>query len=183
MIGGPAGRALTRLDAVLGVLGVVFRQLAIICLLLMLTVTAVTILLRPFDIAYYWMWPWTMILFVWMTFFGLFAVYRFRKDIVIDIVVRRLTSGPAAAMLRTLPPLVLLAVSLTVLSQIPALIAVQGGPIDGALLPGGGELSRLFLTVPMALSMSLVALQSVVDLLLARPTGARAADAAQVGEP
>ena len=32
----------------------------------MLAGTATTIVLRPFDLSYYWFWPWTMQFFVWM---------------------------------------------------------------------------------------------------------------------
>ena len=43
-----------------------FLVAANVCLVLMLAGTATTIVLRPFDLSYYWFWPWTMQFFVWM---------------------------------------------------------------------------------------------------------------------
>lgn len=179
---GPAGAGLvTMIDRALGVVGFVFLQMANLSLGVMTLLTAATILLRPFDINHFWMWPWTMIFFVWMVFFGLFAVYRLKKDIVIDILISRI-HGTAGRILRVLPPIVVLGVSLIILSQVPVLIEAQGGPIDGALLPWGGELDRLALSVPMGLSFCFVALQALTDLLLGRSTGHSAAHEAMLGE-
>lgn len=118
---------------------------------------------------------------LWMSFFGLFAVYRMKKDIVIDILVRRFTR-PVAAAVRALPPLVVLAVSVTLLAQAPAVLQAQGGPIDVALLPWGGELDRLALSLPLALSLLLTALQSVLDLVLQRASGVTAVAGAALPE-
>ena len=54
---------------------------------MMLFGTAATIVLRPFNISYYWIWPWTMQFFVWMSFVGFFVVYRLGKDIAVDFII------------------------------------------------------------------------------------------------
>jgi len=65
---GPA--VLHRLDGALEQLGRLFLVIANLCLLLMLLGTAATIVLRPFHLSFYWIWPWTMQFFVWMAFIG-----------------------------------------------------------------------------------------------------------------
>ena len=72
----------------------------------MLVGTAATIILRLinkslgwFDIAAfstistYWIWPWTMQFFVWMSFIGFYVVYRRGKDISVNFLVVKI--GPS----------------------------------------------------------------------------------------
>ena len=86
---GACRRAIETIDGALGTLARWFLVAANVCLVLMLAGTAVTIVLRPFDISYYWIWPWTMQFFVWMSFVGFFVVYRLGKDIAVDFVSSR----------------------------------------------------------------------------------------------
>ena len=51
-------RAIDTIDGALGTLARWFLVAANVCLVLMLAGTAVTIVLRPFDVSYYWIWPW-----------------------------------------------------------------------------------------------------------------------------
>lgn len=169
------------LDNAFDFVGKLFVRLANICLILMMVLTALTIFLRPFDLDAHWMFPWTMTLFVWMTFFGLFAVYRFKRDIVIDIFSGR-ASGAVAQVVGRIPSLVVMIVCLTILWQLPTIIKVQRGPIDGALLPGFGELDRIFLSIPLALSLLLTSVQSMLDLLLNNKAGLSTVDASQADD-
>ena len=75
------------LDTFLKLMSNIFLALANVCLGLMLFGTLVTMALRVFNTSYYWIWPWTMQFFVWMSFIGFFVVYRLRKDIVVDFLV------------------------------------------------------------------------------------------------
>ncbi|NIY97795.1 MAG: hypothetical protein HWE37_11000 [Rhodobacteraceae bacterium] len=60
---GPAGAGLlTMIDRALGVVGFVFLQMPKLSLGVMTLPTAATILLRPFDITCFWIWPWTGLL-------------------------------------------------------------------------------------------------------------------------
>jgi TRAP-type C4-dicarboxylate transport system permease small subunit len=61
------------LDRVLGVFERWFHVIANLCLIVMLFGTAVTIVLRPINVSFYWIWPWTMVCFVWMSFFGFYV--------------------------------------------------------------------------------------------------------------
>jgi TRAP-type C4-dicarboxylate transport system permease small subunit len=165
-----SGSAIARiaglLDRFLGACGHAFLVLANICLMVMLIGTAATIVLRPFGISFYWIWPWTMVFFVWMTFFGIFAVYRLKKDIAVDFVVMRVGQW-AMTLTRYFVAGIIIAVMGTILWQMPTLIAAQAGPVEGALLPGDTEIERYYLSLPFAISCVLILLESVLEILKA----------------
>ena len=89
---GPLQRALNRLDRLGWTMGGIFLWLSNLCLLAMLGLTTATIILRPLSMAPYWMWPWTMVFFIWLSFFGFFALYARLKDVRVDFLALRL--GP-----------------------------------------------------------------------------------------
>ena len=163
--GGPFARLVSRLDTIFEVLGRLFLVIANLCLLLMLIGTAATILLRPFNLSYYWIWPWTMQFFVWMSFFGFYAVYRFRKDIAVDFVVLRLGEG-AMTGTRYFVALVVMIVTGVILLQMPTIIESQVGVIDAVVTPWG-ELERYTLSIPLGISCLLIFLNALLDILKA----------------
>jgi len=163
--GGPLARLVLRLDALLEALGRIFLVIANLCLLLMLIGTAATILLRPFNISYYWIWPWTMQFFVWMSFFGFYAVYRFRKDIAVDFVVLRLGHG-AMRGTRYFVALVVMTVTGAILLQMPTIIESQVGVIDAVVTPWG-ELERYTLSIPLGVSCFLIFVNALLDFVKA----------------
>lgn len=170
-------KVIVKLDQLLSQVGELFLHLANFCLLMMTIGTSLTIGLRPFGISIYWIWPWTMVFFVWMTFFGFFAVYNSRKDIVIDFITKKL--GPLTGrVVSIISPLSILLVTGTIILEIPKVIDAQDGVIDGALLPWGEELNRWLLTVPLAASCLLILVQSMFDLLLGRTRGVDSVTAA-----
>lgn len=144
-------------------LGRLFLIAANVCLLLMLLGTAVTIILRPLNLSYYWIWPWSMQVFVWMSFIGFFAVYRKGKDISVDFVMRKL--GPGAMFVsRIFVAVVVLAVIGIILWQMPTILESQVGVIDGVLTPWGTELERYTLSIPLAVSCFLIFINALLDL-------------------
>jgi TRAP-type C4-dicarboxylate transport system permease small subunit len=144
-------------------LGRLFLILANICLVLMLFGTAATIVLRPLGLSFYWIWPWSMQVFVWMSFLGFFAVYRRGKDISVDFVMRKL--GPAAMYVsRIFVALVVLAVVGIILVQMPTILESQVGVIDGVLTPWGTELERYTLSIPLGISCVLIFINALLDL-------------------
>ena len=155
-------RAVNSLDGALDWLGRVFLVIANVCLALMLIGTAVTIVLRPFDVSYYWIWPWTMQFFVWMSFVGFYVVYRYGKDIAVDFVVMRMGEG-AMAVSRFLVDAVVLAVMGVILYQMPTILQSQVGVIDGVVTPWG-ELERYTLSIPLGVSCALIFLNTALDL-------------------
>ncbi|WP_420348122.1 TRAP transporter small permease [Pelagibius sp.] len=163
--GGPLARLAFQLDVWLERLGQVFLVIANLCLLLMLIGTAATILLRPLNLSFYWIWPWTMQFFVWMSFFGFYAVYRFRKDIAVDFVVLRLGGG-AMRGTRYFVALVVMTVTGVILLQMPTIIASQVGVIDAVVTPWG-ELERYTLSIPLGISCFLIFVNALLDFVKA----------------
>lgn len=133
------------------------------CLLAMLGLTAATFLLRPFDISVWWFWPWTMVLFVWLSFFGFFAIHVRLKDIRIDFLVKRLGSA-GHVVSRLLADAVAIGVTLIIVQQWSSVMAAAAGFVEGAQLPGGSELPRQALFVPLFLSCALVAMTALIDI-------------------
>ncbi|KZM48221.1 TRAP transporter small permease subunit [Labrenzia sp. OB1] len=161
--GGALQGALLRLDLMLWRLGGVFIWICNICMLGMLTLTGVTILARPFGWSAYWMWPWTMVFFVWLSFFGFFAIYVRLRDIRVDFFAQRM--GPfGMAATRLISDLSALAICGTLLGLMPTVIATSRGYVDGAIFPDGGELARQMLSVPLFISTFLICLVALVDL-------------------
>jgi TRAP-type C4-dicarboxylate transport system permease small subunit len=160
---GSLGRLIDWLDLIMDGLATLFLWAANLCLFLMLLATSVTILGRPLGISFYWVWPWSMVVFVWMSFLGFFAVYRRRKDIAVDFVMQRL--GPRAmAASRWFVALTVLVVIGIILMEMPLILESQRGVVDGALLPGGHELNRYALSVPLAVSCLLIFVNALLDL-------------------
>lgn len=156
-------RCVALLDRGLWSLGGLWLWICNLCLLGMLTLTAATFLLRPFDISVWWFWPWTMVLFIWLSFFGFFAIYVRLKDVRIDFLVKRL--GRAGDIVsRLLADAAALGVCLVIVQQWSSVLAAAAGHVEGVLLPGGGELPRQALLVPLFLSSALVALTALVDI-------------------
>lgn len=160
---GSLGRAVVALDALLEGTARVFHVAANLCLLVMLAGTAATILLRPFGQSAYWIWPWTMQVFVWMSFIGFYVVYRRGKDISVDFVMRKIGRGAMQAS-RIFVSLVVLAVIGIILWQMPTILESQVGVIDGVLTPWGTELERYTLSVPLAVSCALILVNTLLDL-------------------
>ena len=154
------------LDAFLGVCERAFHIIANACLGIALFGTVATIVLRPFDVSYYWIWPWTMVCFVWMSFFGFYVAYRKKKGIAVDFLVLRLGEGAMTAT-RYLVALLIMAVTGAILWQMPLILESQVGEIDGAMTPWGIELDRYSLSIPLGVSTLLIFLNSGQDLLAA----------------
>lgn len=163
---GPLMRLVSLLDDALGALARVFLWAANICLFLMLLATAATIVLRPFNVSFYWLWPWSMQVFVWMSFIGFFVIYRLRKDIAVDFVMRRL-GGWAMTASRYFAAIVVIVVMLVILWQAPLILRQQVGVIDGVIMPGGWELERYTLSVPLFASCALILANAVLDIVKA----------------
>ncbi|WP_204352696.1 TRAP transporter small permease [Salinicola halophilus] len=159
----PLQRCVALLDRGLWKLGGLWLGICNLCLLGMLALTAATFLLRPFDVSVWWFWPWTMVLFIWLSFFGFFAIHVRLKDVRIDFLVKRL--GHAAGLVsRLLADAVALGVCVIILQQYVTVLAAAAGYVEGVILPGGEELPRQALFMPLFLSCALVALTALVDI-------------------
>ena len=160
---GPLNIVVEMLDLQLKRLSDIFLIIANACLGLMLVGTAATIILRLFDISFYWIWPWTMQFFVWMSFVGFYVVYRKGKDISVDFLVLRL--GPTAMRITQIAvPLLIIILMLIMLAQMPTILSSQVGVIDGVVTPWG-ELERYTLSIPLGVSCFLILVNSTVTIL------------------
>lgn len=159
---GSLERVVVRVDRLFEGLATLFLWAANLCLFLMLIGTAATILLRPLDISFYWLWPWTMQVFVWMSFIGFFVVYRKGKDIAVDFVMRRLGSAAMRTSRWFVIATVLLVIGI-ILKEMPVILESQVGVIDGVITPWGAELERYTLSVPLAASCLLIFLHALLD--------------------
>ncbi|MEM7022619.1 MAG: TRAP transporter small permease [Pseudomonadota bacterium] len=160
---GSLERLVITIDTLLEGVARLFHIAANVCLLLMLAGTAATIVLRPLGMSFYWIWPWSMQVFVWMSFIGFYVVYRRGKDISVDFVMRKIGPGAMHAS-RIFVALTILAVIGVMLVQMPTILESQVGVIDGVLTPWGTELERYTLSVPLAVSCALIFLNTLVDL-------------------
>jgi len=153
----------SRIDEMIWKTGRLFSTLSSLCLFGMLVLVAATITLRPLDISFYWIWPWVMVLFVWLSFFGFLAAMVLARDIRVDFVARRF-GNTGMTVTRAIGHVVLLFVLYWLLRELPDVVLKQSGKVDGALLPNGEELHRRYLSVPLLLSCIGIAIAVVVDL-------------------
>ena len=161
-------------DRLLGVYEYLFLVLANACLIIMLTINVVNIAQRAvIDVSIKWVFPWSVVLFVWMTFFGFFVIYRRKKDITVDFVIDRM--GPqvqkAARLMVDAIVIVLMAIMLW---HAPKIISMQVGVIEMV------GLERYSMSVPLFISCFLILLNFLVDV--ARTLGEGDATPATPGE-
>lgn len=134
---------------------------AILCLAAMSAVNIIQIFLRYlFNIAFVWVFPVTMLLFIWMTFLGAFVVYHRKKDIIVTFIVNLLPANlrKAVEILSILLVLFLIAI---VLAQGPSLIRQQSSTMQIIPLP------RYVQTLPLLIGLVGIFVDSVMDLVSA----------------
>jgi TRAP-type C4-dicarboxylate transport system permease small subunit len=141
-----------------------FQHLTNLCLLAMLVLTTGTIVMRPFDLSAVWIWPWTMVLFIWLCFFGFCAFFVRLKDVRIDFIANKCGPGAVAAT-RILSDVCTLGVTGVLLLQMPTFLESSTGIVDGAILPGGEEVARRALSIPLLFSVVIILFTAVLDLL------------------
>jgi TRAP-type C4-dicarboxylate transport system permease small subunit len=111
-----------------------------------------------------WVWAWTGVLFVWMTFFAFFVIYRRHVDITVEIVVLRF-SRFVQFLFRLFVDLLALGVMGVILVESPRIFTSQVGVLDFV------GLERYVLSIPLIASCVLIALQFLYDLIEALATG------------
>jgi len=152
---------ITRMDGVLGVFERLFLALANLCLGVMLVANMANIASRAlFDKGLVYVFPWSVVLFVWMTFFGFFVVYRRGKDITVDFLIDR--SGKHARLVsRLVVDLLVIGLMLVMLIQAPHIIRSQVGTIEMV------GLERYSMSIPLFVTAALIALDFLLDVIKA----------------
>lgn len=157
------GRALHRIDGLAWKLGGLFLWLSNICLLVMLVLTATTIIGRPLGWSAPWIWPWTMVFFVWLSFFGFFAIFVRQMDVRIEFLALMFGKW-GMPVTRLISDAFAIALCGTLFMLMPKVMASASGLIEGVILPGGGELVRKALYVPLFMSSALIVISALIDL-------------------
>jgi|TARA_B100001964_G_scaffold193914_1_gene217266 TRAP-type C4-dicarboxylate transport system permease small subunit len=148
-------------NRLLGVCERLFHVLANVCLAVMLGLNIVNIALRAItDKGITWVFPWTVVLFVWMTFFGFFVLYRKRRDITVDFLVDRLGAWADFASRLLVNSIVLVLMSV-MLWHAPAIYEQQVGTIEMV------GLERYTMSTPLFVSCVLIFIDFVIDTIYA----------------
>lgn len=138
------------LDRILLSLRHVFLTCANLLLLAMLVANAVNIAWRALlGTAFNWVFPWTMMAFLWMVFIGFYVFVHDRRDVTVDVIVKRFPQvlRRLCAVLAVVVPVAMLVV---LLGTIPAVLQSQADRIDMVGLP------RFSITLPLFASAALV---------------------------
>jgi TRAP-type C4-dicarboxylate transport system permease small subunit len=162
------------IDAIEGALGLcerLFLAIANLCLAIMLFANMANIASRAlFDKGIIWVFPWSVVLFVWMTFFGFFVVYRRGKDITVEFLIDRLGDRARFAS-RLLVDVLVIGLMLIMLAQAPHIIRGQVGTIEMV------GLQRYSMSLPLFVTAALIAVDFLLDMiraLMGRPERAHA---------
>ena len=143
-----------------------FLALANFCLAIMLFGNMANIASRAlFDKGIVYVFPWSVVLFVWMTFLGFFVVYRRGKDITVDFLIDRLGNHARMAS-RLLVDALVIGLMLVMLVQAPHIVKSQVGTIEMV------GLERYSMSLPLFVTAALIALDFLLDAvkaLMGRP--------------
>lgn len=152
-------RASAQIERFLGSAERLFLVLANTCLGLMLLLNLFNIIWRALtDRNINFIWPWTGLLFVWMSFLGFFVIYRRANDITVDFLVDRI--GPRARhATRILSDVIIIALMGLLLAEAPRTLETQVGSMELIAL------ERYWMSVPLFASAALIGLHFLRDLL------------------
>jgi TRAP-type C4-dicarboxylate transport system permease small subunit len=152
---------IARIDRALCLCERLFLGLANLCLAIMLVANMANIASRAlFDKGIVYVFPWSIVLFVWMTFFGFFVVYRRGKDITVDFLIDRLGDRARLAS-RLLVDVLVVGLMLVMLAQAPHIIRSQVGTIEMV------GLERYSMSLPLFVTAALIALDFTLDMIKA----------------
>jgi len=159
--GGRDGATIAALDRLLGLCERAFLIAANTCLATMLVINTVNIASRAvFDKAIPWVFPWSVVLFVWMCFLGFFVLYRQRRDITVDFLIERLGEGARRASRLAINAIVI-ALMAVMLWHMPEILDQQVGDIEMV------GLERYTMSLPLFVSCALIVLEFVIDTVRA----------------
>ena len=147
---------LASLDKTLDMVARLFKRLATICLLIMVSLNLFNVVTRAaFDHAFGWVFPWTLLLFAWMLFFGFYAYTRGGRDVVVDVLMQRLPK-PVRIVGGLFSALVGMLFMIAILRAAPTLISIQTSKMDMVDLPLWARSAPLFLSAIMVFLHMLV---------------------------
>jgi TRAP-type C4-dicarboxylate transport system permease small subunit len=123
----------------------------------MIGINAVQIFFRyVFNLAAIWVFPLTMLLFIWMTFLGAFVIYRRKKDIVVSFILNLFPAAGRKAIV-LLTNLLTMALLVWILVEFPMIIKSQAADMEVIPLP------RYTQAVPLFIGIFGILLQYVME--------------------
>ena len=159
-------RWVERINHVLHFCGHLFLVLANSCLAVLLCINVLNIASRAiWDRGLQWVFPWSTVLFVWMTFFGFYVLYRLRRDITVEFIYVRLGVAGRTT-IRLFVDLVILTVMAVMVWHGPEIIERQAGIIEQVYI-FGIQVERFTLGVPLFITCGLIFLNYLVDVIYA----------------
>jgi TRAP-type C4-dicarboxylate transport system permease small subunit len=121
------------------------KVIAVLCLGIMFTTNIFNILLRAlFNYSFVWIFPLTIFLFMWMTFFGAYVIYRRKREITVDFIYNLLPES-SRKVITLVSNFLIMGLMVLILVHAPRLIYAQMGPLQVLRVP------RYFQAVPLFL--------------------------------
>jgi len=121
------------------------KIIAVLCLGIMFLTNIFNILLRGlFNYSFVWIFPLTIFLFMWMTFFGAYVIYRQKREITVDFIYNRLPEA-GRKWITLVSNILILGLMALLLWHAPRLIRAQMSPMQVLKIP------RYFQAVPLFL--------------------------------
>jgi TRAP-type C4-dicarboxylate transport system permease small subunit len=158
------------LNRFLGLLEKICMVVATLAVALMIALNIIQVFFRyVLNAAFVWVFPATMLLFIWMTFLGAFVVYRRKKDIVVSFIVNLLPGSGRRIIGLTTNILILLFLAL-ILLEAPKLIAHQTSIMQVVPLP------RYIQAIPLFIGLAGILLEYLVQTITSIKMLRRAAD-------
>lgn len=97
-----------------------------------------------FNYSFVWVFPLTLFLFIWMTFFGAFVIYRQKKEITVDFIYRQFPEI-GRLWITVICNILIIALLLLLVWTAPRLIRSQASPIQVLQIPRYLQAVPLFL--------------------------------------
>jgi TRAP-type C4-dicarboxylate transport system permease small subunit len=121
------------------------RVIAVLCLVVMFATNIFNIILRAlFNYSFIWIFPLTIFLFMWMTFFGAYVIYRRKREITVDFIYNMLPEA-GRKWITFVSNILIIGLMLLLLIHAPRLIHAQMSPMQVLKIP------RYFQAVPLFL--------------------------------
>jgi TRAP-type C4-dicarboxylate transport system permease small subunit len=121
------------------------KVIAVLCLGIMFITNILNILLRAlFNYSFIWIFPLTIFLFMWMTFFGAYVIYRQKREITVDFIYNLLPETNRK-WITLVSNILIMGLMVLILAHGPRLIRAQMGPLQVLRVPRYLQAVPLFL--------------------------------------
>ncbi len=123
------------IEKILSVFEKLCRIAAVLCLGAMFLINVLNIGSRAiFNYSFVWVFPLTLFLFIWMTFFGAFVIYRLRREITVDFIYSLLPEM-GRVWVTIICNILMMALLVLLLWTAPRLIRSQSSPLQVLQIP------------------------------------------------